>query len=229
MFSMKPTLKSWYESYLSPTFELMGSYIDGIEEQAELSIQKFEEGKETHVLEEHPEDGYVRAVTVFQGLDDETWDIHGIFRDYFPNLQRKSALLTLTGMFEHELDQLCDSYAKEHESTVKLNDIAGKGLERSTKYLEKVCGFDVYKTSPEWQSIKGIQVLRNAIVHQNGKTNDANGRKITPIQSHIEKVESLHDDGKEVVIGKGYLIYVLKSYDDYIKLLDKSIKQSYEQ
>lgn len=228
MFLMKPTLKSWYESYLSPTFELMRSYIDGIEEQAELSIQKFEEGKETHVLEEHPEEGHVRAVTVFQGLDDETWDIHGIFRDYFPNLQRKSALLTLTGMFEHELDQLCDSYAKENDSTVKLNDITGKGLERSTKYLEKVCGFNVYKTSIEWQNIKDIQVLRNAIVHQNGKTHDENGRKIIPIQSHIEKVEYLHDDGKEVVIGKGYLAYVLQSYGEYINLLDKSIKQSYE-
>ncbi|HGF7231851.1 hypothetical protein [Vibrio cholerae] len=108
----------------------------------------------------------------------------------------------------------------------KLNDIAGKGLERSTKYLEKVCGFDVYKTSPEWQKIKGIQELRNAIVHQNGKINDANGRKITSIQNHIEKVEFLNDDGKEVIVGKGYLMYVLKSYDDYIKLLDKSIKQS---
>ncbi|HGF7231850.1 hypothetical protein [Vibrio cholerae] len=104
-------MKGWYESYFSPTFEVMRSYIDGIEEQAELSIQKFEKGKETYVLGDHPEE--VRAVTVFQGLDDETWDINGIFRDYFPNLQRKSALLTLTGMFEHELDQLCDSYAKE--------------------------------------------------------------------------------------------------------------------
>ncbi|EOG7737040.1 hypothetical protein [Vibrio cholerae] len=226
MFSMEPTLKGWYESYFSPTFEVMRSYIDGIEEQAELSIQKFEKGKETYVLDYHPEE--VRAVTVFQGLDDETWDINEIFRDYFPNLQRKSALLTLTGMFEHELDQLCDSYAKEKDSTVKLNDIAGKGLERSTKYLEKVCGFDVYKTSPEWQKIKGIQELRNAIVHQNGKINDANGRKITSIQNHIEKVEFLNDDGKEVIVGKGYLMYVLKSYDDYIKLLDKSIKQSYE-
>ncbi|NUW67395.1 hypothetical protein [Vibrio coralliilyticus] len=228
MFSRKPTLKSWYESYLSPTFELMSSYIDGVEEQAELSVQNFEEGKETHIIEEVPEEGYVRAITVYRGLNDETWDIHGIFQDYFPNLQRKSALLTLTGMFEHELDQLCDSYAKEHSSTVKLNDIAGKSLDRSTKYLEKVCGFDTYKTSSEWQNIKGIQILRNAIVHQNGKTNDTNGRKITQIQSHIEKVEFLKDDGKEVLIGKGYLEYVLQSYDNYIKLLDKSIKQSYE-
>lgn len=228
MLSMEPTLKSWYISYLLPTFELMKSYIDKIEEQAELSVQKFEEEKETHVLEESPEDGYVREVTIYKGLDDEMWDINGIFREYFPNLQRKSALLTLTGMFENELDQLCESYAKEHNATVRLNDIAGKGLDRSTKYLEKVCGFDVYKTSAEWQSIKSIQVLRNAIVHQNGKTNDADGRKNTAIQIHIEKVPSLHDDGKEVIIGKGYLYFVLQSYDEYIQLLDRSIRKSYE-
>ncbi|MDT3318611.1 hypothetical protein Q4Q52_02350 [Shewanella sp. SP1S2-4] len=228
MFLMKPTLKDWYESYLSPEFELMKSYIEGIEEQVALNIQKFKDNQQIYEVDDYPEEGYVHAVTVYQGLDDEMWGIHKVFSEYFPNMQRKSALLTLTGMFEHELDQLCESYVKEHEVTVGLNDIAGKGLERSTKYLEKVCGFNVYKTSDEWKNIKGIQVLRNAIVHQNGKTNDGNGRKIKAIQSHIEQVKFIHDDGKEVVIGKEYLNYVLKSYDDYIQLLDKSIKQSYE-
>ncbi|WP_445945218.1 hypothetical protein [Shewanella sp.] len=214
---MEPTLKNWYEQSISPTFELIRSYIEGVEEQADLSVLHYKENKKMHVIEGYPD---TRVITEYKGLDDDSWNIHEIFCEYFPNLQRKSALLTLTGIFEHELDNLCDSYGRKYDTKVRLNHIAGKGLERSTRYLEKVCGYDVYKTSRERVNVDAIQKLRNAIVHQNGKISDAS------VLSYIKSVDLLVINESEVIIGKGYLAYVLNNYDGYIQLLDKSIKLS---
>jgi len=89
------TIKDWYEYDVHITMELMESFIDGVEAQALRLIEEFHDKKEMHevTVEGYPEHSY--AVTVFQGLDDQTWDIHSVFNDHFPNLQRRSALLTL--------------------------------------------------------------------------------------------------------------------------------------
>jgi len=208
--------------------ELMESFIDGVEAQALRLIEEFHDKKEMHevTVEGYPEHSY--AVTVFQGLDDQTWDIHSVFNDHFPNLQRRSALLTLVGLFEHEIDKLCEKHSSEIDLKICLSDITGKGLERSTKYLLKVAGIDTCKTSAEWKRIKQIQVLRNSLIHQNGKITDANGQIIPNIMTHINEQEYLSHDNGEVLIGSGYLKFVLYTYHEYIRLLDKSIKAKYE-
>ena len=101
---------SWYQNEISLSAELIDSFVKGVEKQAAESIVKYEEEKETHVLEDvagENEEKYVRAVETHRGLDNETWDLKTIFKEYFPSLQRRSAFLTVWGYFEHELDELC--------------------------------------------------------------------------------------------------------------------------
>ena len=77
-----------------------------------------------------------------------------MFLEYFPSLQRRSALLTVCSYFEHELDKLCRLYQSEKGFAVTVDGMRGRGIDRSTRYLEKVAGLNVHNTSPEWQEIK---------------------------------------------------------------------------
>lgn len=156
-------VRNWYKYDVVFSIELLESYIEGVENQADESVIRFEKEKQTHILEDHPEDGYTRVVDVHQGLDDESWDLKSIFGEYFPSLQRRSALLTLCGFFEHELDKLCILYKKEKNFKLSLSDLKDKGVERSTAYLAKIANIDTFKNSHEWQQIKKIQNIRNII------------------------------------------------------------------
>ncbi len=222
LYTPRKVVLNWYQYDVSFSIELIESFVEGIENQAEESIARYEQQKETIVLEEVPEDNYARVVEVHQGLDNESWDLRGIFNEYFPSLQRRSALLTVCGYFEHELDRLCMLYQSEQSFKLVLADLNGKGIDRSTSYLEKVAGLDVHKTSGEWNHIKKIQKIRNVIVHQDGKLQDNQGNPIKAAIDYINQMDSLGGED-EVVIKKGFLAHVVNTYKQYFKLLHESI------
>jgi len=222
LFTPKKTVDNWYKYDISFSLELIDSFIKQIESQVDETVIRFEKEKETFVFEEIPEEGVVQTDSVFQGLDNETWDLEGVFANYFPNLQRRSALLTLVGFFEHELDKLCLLYRVEKSFTLSLSDLTGKGIDRSTRYLEKVAGIDVHKSSSEWNEIKLIQQVRNIIVHQDGKLTDQNGTPLKAVIDYINQTSSLNGED-EVIIMKGYLAHVAAIFITYFQLIASSI------
>ena len=216
-------VRNWYRSDVVFSIELLESYIEGVEEQADESIIRFNKEKQTHVLEEYPEEGYTRVVDVHQGLDDESWDLETIFGEYFPSLQRRSALLTVCGFFEHELDKLCLLYQKEKRFKLSLSDLKDKGIDRSATYLEKVAGINAHKDSNEWSHIKKIQKIRNVIVHQDGKLQDHQGNLVKAAFDYIKEIESLGGD-TEIVLQKGFLKHVVDIYKKYFCKISESIE-----
>lgn len=222
LYAPKKVVLNWYKYDISFSLELIKSFIDGIENQADDSISRYENEKQTLVLEEVPEENYAHVVEMHQGLDDETWDLDRIFKEYFPSLQRRSALLTLSGYFEHELDKLCSLYKSENSYDLSLSDLSGKGIDRAANYLEKVGGLNVHKASSEWDHIKGIQRIRNLIVHQDGNLKDQQGNPVKDAVDYVKKIESLSGE-EEVVIKNGFLTHVIEKYDSYFSLLNQSI------
>ena len=220
LYIPKRAVLNWYRYDVSFSAELIQSFVDGIERQAAESIVNYEERKRINVVENHPEENHIRIV--HQGLDDETWDLPKIFREYFPSLQRRSALLTVCGYFEHELDKLCSLYQSEKAFSQAPSDLKDKGIDRSTRYLKEVAGLNVHDTSQEWNDIKNIQRVGNAIVHRGGKLRD---RQDKAIVNFMNKTESLsRDDDGEIVLGKGFLSCVVHTYTNYFKLISDSIK-----
>lgn len=212
---------NWYRFDAIFSMELIESFINGVERQAEESTKQYQEQKEIHEVEEHSE--YLRVVETHQGLDNETWDLHSIFNDHFPSLQRRSALLTICGQFEYELDNLCNLYQKEKSYKIGLADINGKGIERSTTYLEKVAGLNTNKTTAEWAQIKNINKLRNLIIHQNAKLNDKNGNPNNSAIKYVDETDTLKIDDSEISIKEGFLQHVVDTYKQYYALLNQSI------
>jgi hypothetical protein len=219
------TVRTWHQNEVTLSAELIDSFVKGVERQAAESAIRYEAEKESHILEDvgsEGEENYVRAVEAHRGLDSETWDLAGIFTEYFPSLQRRSALLTVWGYFEHELDKLCALYEAEKGFRLDLSDLNGRGIDRSTAYLEKVVGLNVHKTSQEWNRIKKIQKVRNIVAHQDGRLADRSGVPEQAVLSYIDEMESLGRNG-EVTIKEGFLASVVDTFKSYFKLIGDSI------
>lgn len=226
---LKLTVHNWFSLYAIFTIELMEGFINGIERQASVLIDKYELEKETHVLLDAPEDNFTWEVVTHQGLDDQTFDLQSIFSEYFPSLQRRSALLTIYAIFENELDTLCKLYESEQSYKIPYSEVRGKGIDHSTNYLKKVVGINTHRDSPEWDEIQNIRKIRNLIAHQDGKLPCEKSKKQTDRASvvrHINKIESLgfdEYDEDEFVLKNGYLSYVVNIFKKYLEMINQSI------
>ena len=186
------------------------------------SALKYEKFKETHV---EGDDEYSHEVESYLGLDSDGWHLPSIFKEYIPSLYRQSAFLTVWAMFESELNKLCDRYKNERGSRIAFSDIQGRGINQSTRYLEKVVGLTLSKsTAKEWGNIKKIQNLRNVIIHQNGSLSNRNSDQVKDVINYINQTDTLSgiDDGIEVK--EGFLASVLEIFRRYFKLIGEAIK-----
>jgi hypothetical protein len=215
---LKPT--NWYRWEVVFSIKLLNGFVSNTEDQIKLSWADFEKNRVTELLPE--DDEYFQSVTTHKGLDSLTWDLETIFKEHFPNIQRRAALITLFSYLENELDKLCVLFQETEKYSINLNDISGKGAERSTLYLEKVCGLSNCKKIKQWSLIKDIQKIRNIITHNNGKLTDLNGKKRENEIKIISNSKYLSGE-TEVLILETYLPYVLHTFDNYFSELDKEI------
>jgi hypothetical protein len=207
-FTPRKVVLNWYRYDVSFSIELITSFVQGTEKQAAESVANFKASK-------HSKDGH-------QGLDDESWVLEDIFEEYFPTLQRRSAFLTVWGFLEHELDKLCSQY--ESEKSFKLNflDLSGKGIDRSTAYLEKVTGLEGLKSSQEWNELKMLQRIRNVIAHDNGKLRDHQGKPKSGILADMKKLGFLGGDD-EILLADGFLSKVIEACNRYFKVIAAAV------
>lgn len=212
---------------VSGSIELLTAYAQDIEHQVAKGIEDYKLNAKLEVHGEEFGEEAVQVVEFHKGLDDQGWSLGEIFGVYFPNLQRRSALITLYSFFEHELDKLCRLLQAQEKYKVSVVDMNGSGVERACAYIEKVATVDTHKKSREWEDIQGIRLVRNLIVHSDGQLVDAEGKPRNREDAYIGKTPLLDKDDDEVLILEGYLAYVLSKFDGYFKLLAKSIELKY--
>lgn len=187
------------------TYNLMCAFINHTEEAIDASIAAYKEtGPSVDKIEICPKEGIYQYAYHYQGLYEHIDDVilDDVAENYFPSLQRRSALLTLIATYEHELEKFCNFYSKENETPVKLNDLKGNGLERVHLFMTKLIGL---KNSQAFPVIKKLIKLRNSCAH-----NDA---KITT------------NDGQHVLIEKGFLSDVLEDLNSYIAEIQREIEK----
>jgi hypothetical protein len=208
LFTPKKVVLNWYQYDVSFSIELITSFVQGIEKQAAESVAAFKASK-------HWKDGH-------QGLDESSWDLKEIFEEYFPGLQRRSAFLTVWGFFEHELDKLCLQFQSEKGFGLTVSDLSGKGIDRSTSYLEKVAGLEGLKSSKEWNEIKTMQRMRNVIAHDNGRLRDHQGKPKSGVVEGMTKLGFLGGDD-EIILSEGFLSKVIDACDSYFKMIAAAV------
>ena len=220
-----PTIANWHKNELVLSAELIDRFIDAVESQALESIERYRKGKQCRLVEfDDADQTFAERIEEYRGLGSDTWDLQSLFEEYFPSLQRRSAFLTVWGYFEHELDKLCSLYKAEKNFRLDLSDMNGHGIDRSTRYLEKVAGINVQYDSQEWKEIKKIRELRNKITHQDGRLLNKQGRPAVELISYVEKSALLKKDGDGVILKEGFLKYVVDVFSAYFGLIAESIK-----
>ncbi|GAL86054.1 hypothetical protein MYP_3283 [Sporocytophaga myxococcoides] len=225
---LRKTPQNWYEDHLKFTLELVESFINSTEKQILISIQEFINTKETIDYDEDDELNTIQTVEMHNGLDSLTWDIDTIFKEHFPNLQRRSAFITLFGFLEYELDQLCILFEKNENYKVQLKDFKDSGIERSMSYLEKVANLgDIKVNNNTWDEIKSIKLIRNTVVHNDGKLVSSDGKSRTAELIYIKKCIFLEGDN-EIILKDGFLIHVLRIFEQLFIKLDNLIKDKYK-
>lgn len=204
------------------TYNLMRSFIRHTEESIQTSIAAYREnGPEVQEIEICAEDGIYQFIEHYQGLDSQDVLLDDIFTNYFPSVQRRSALLTLVATYEHELERFCDVYANQHKTPVKLNELKGQGLERVHLFVKKLIGL---QNSNIFPTIMKIIKVRNSCAHNDAKICDKDGQPIKAIEEMINDDEiNLTQDGKQVHIAEGFLLFVLNQFDAYTNEIKETI------
>jgi len=95
------------------------------------------------------------------------WELHQ--NQYkFPDIHRKSILITIYGFLESDLNKLCKIISECIDNKIKLRYLSGKGISRALLYLSKIAEIDKLKFGNELIFIKKTNLLRNCIVHAGG-------------------------------------------------------------
>lgn len=211
-------LSTWL-SEVQYEIHLLRVYVEKTEEQVTESIAEYHREREFLTYEtgdpEFPEEGFF----VHRNVDGSTFHLPTIFEDYFPNLQRRSALITLFSFLEHELVRLCNHLQREKNLSILLTEwqVRDKGIIRTIKYLKRKAGLPINNGRGPWQEIRCIQELRNDIVHRNAKLKEAETINYA-LRSGWLSVE----DG-EVKIEAGYLMHIIDVFHSYFEQIGSLI------
>lgn len=175
-----PDPLTWH-LFLPLTIDLIATYVSEIEAQVERGIAEYQSGEGTTIVPILDDDDSGDTVAIHKGIHSGLWDLRSIFESYLPNLQRRSALITLFSFLESELDRLCDRIRVYEQNALELSDITDKGIMRATTYLIKVGGLPNVRNCKNWQEIKNIQAIRNLIVHSEGRLPSSSPRRAYPL------------------------------------------------
>jgi hypothetical protein len=117
--------------------------------------------KVDEILKKYPEDVHDEIIEY------HSWDFY-LNQEKYPSIHRKSLVITIYSFLEIELNNLCGILSQSVDSNLKLKDINGKGFERAQTYLSKVANLDFSRMGGTLPFVKGVNNLRNLLVHNDG-------------------------------------------------------------
>jgi len=148
------------------------------------------------------------------------WFDDDIYRlsDIFPRIQRYSLFTSLLSMIEQHLRSFCRSAKQVCEVELSASDLKEHGISQSLDYLIKVCHFQISRTAKsEYDHLKMFQMMRNAIMHNNGRPS---GKALTSIKQYQKR--NPHFDVTErnqITLSSGFLYTVIGSAEMFYKTL----------
>ncbi len=98
----------------------------------------------------------------------ETQVIDERFGHWVPRFAAYSVIILLHSVVETQLSAFAARVGRDRNSTFKVTDIHGKGIEQAAVFLVRVSAINI-KKDPTWQYLKDLEELRNVIVHRGGR------------------------------------------------------------
>jgi hypothetical protein len=218
----------WYPLGIAYEVELLGRYVADVEAQIDRGIADYRKGTQYYERSDILDPDDSQLVPYYQDVDGSMWDLNSVFVEYFPNLQRGSAAVTLFTFFESEMNKLCFRLQKIEGAKVALKDLQGDGIERATNYLRLIVGIDVHKEKAEWSEIVGIRTFRNNWVHAAGRLPELPDGGQSAISQYVRASSFLEPADLNITIKPGFLRHVLATFDRYLQRINESLQSKYK-
>ncbi|GAA5140130.1 hypothetical protein [Alloalcanivorax gelatiniphagus] len=170
----------------------------------------------SELLEKYPEKSHDDII------DSYSWELH-LNQQKYPTLHRESLVITVFNFLEHQLNSLCHIFYESISSNLKLKDIHGQGVERALLFLTKVVNIDLASFGAELPAIKGVNLVRNIIVHNGGVLPSDAHAKVNKFVSEAEHISG--SAGRGVNIHAEFIAYFIDILAAFFDKLDKEVQK----
>jgi hypothetical protein len=166
MAKNKSQMRFWANAiFYFSLFDGLQSYVNNISLFLDSNAAHLKENEPVDFEDENSEGEYAIAMEQYE--------------DLFPVLLGSSFIIVLVSTLERELSTYAETVGRVSNIEIKLADLRGGFHEQFKTYLSKVAKLSFDFNSIEWNDIKGLIEVRNAIVHDAGVVEDsARGRTI---------------------------------------------------
>lgn len=149
---------------------------------------------------------------------EEFIDGESLISDIFPDITRKSFIVTLLIALDDQFKSYCDILSKATDQKLKWNNLKGSALERFILYSEKVCDVPNLYESDSRKKLAALIEVRNCIVHNNSNTIGFSKAKV--IEEFSRKLDGLN-------IQDGYISLELSACYECADIVFKFMEQAY--
>ena len=170
----------------------------------------------SEILKKYPEKSHNDIVESY------SWDLH-LNQYKYPNLHRESLIITIFNFLEHQLNCLCQIFYESIDSNLKLQDMNGRGIERAFLFLKKVVNIDFTHFGTELPVIKGVNLVRNIIVHNGGILSDDTNSKVNKFIASSEYLSGAV--GRDINIRFEFIDYFINILIAFFEKLDNEIQK----
>lgn len=139
------------------------------------------------------------------------WDQYEIYAYDYPNLLRKSFLITCYSMLEHVLINECKTQKFLKSITTDINDMNEKSVIDNVKQYLKLAGLNIV-TMKSWEDIRNIQKIRNCIVHSELVSNC---KKPELIKNYVENRKDIFIEYDKIILTPEYCRYVVDTFHTF--------------
>ena len=198
-----------------------------------------------HVQEEGLLEEFDLNKKVIENDQDHVWyDKYHYSTDIYLMIYRWSLYIKTLGLVEYELKKVCNFHQKGKNENVSMSDFKGNSeLDKSKKYLTKICNINFNSLNPEWNYLQNAKNIRNILAHSQGEfvqNSDSNAKKIMSFIHQKDYLEFLPNeiygdkedyeyslDGSIVIkTEEGNQELLSVSFSFFTKLLENNLKYS---
>lgn len=201
---------------ISCELNAIARYIDSVDQQLPDLIQK--EGNKAY--ERLKQRGYENDEVERQIMRQELYKLTEVT---LPKYFWGSTLVTIWAIFESGISEIAAELKSQKNLGISLNDINGDVIERVNKYFNYILDMPIETRSKNWQHLRMLYDLRNAIAHANGRFENVKNK------NDIKKIKNWAkaDIGIQAVSGDILFTsdFVKKTHGIIFELLDDLIKK----
>lgn len=176
-------------------------------------------------------DMYEKEVSYISGQDieSESYNDSGLIAiSYFLKRTRYSHVIYLASLGERVLNDSCDKLADVLGENLifNLQELSGKTWTKERKFLERYGNFVI--PDKIWNNFSAIYVIRNVLVHENGKVNALFDNERELLRKKYSSMNGIDVEGNEIVIERIFIEDSIKAVNVIIQFLDEKLGEIIE-